>query len=121
MENIQIAFNKRAKVVNMVRLNRQTLVSIDRQLVRSAEANKIAQNEVTQEQIEPGVATFSGVYRDARKNYRKFVQSKEDLSPGLVFFSILNAANQERLSVSKRPREDNDFDIVQLKKKPRTA
>lgn len=115
MENIQIAFDKRAKVVNIGKLNMATLRSIDRQLVETA-TNESAQNLDTSMPLEPGRATFSGVFKDHRVNYRKFVKSKSDLSTGLVLFSILNAVNKERLHVRRRPDDDNDFDIVQLKK-----
>lgn len=120
MENIQIAFDKRAKVVNIGRLNRATLLSIDRQLVNTA-ANESAQNIDTTYSMEPGRATFSGVFKDHQTNYRKFVKSESDLSTGLVLFSILNAVNKERLRINRRPDRDNDFDIVQLKKIPRLS
>ncbi|XP_055301390.1 condensin complex subunit 2-like isoform X2 [Sitodiplosis mosellana] len=115
MENIQIAFDKKAKVVNIGRLNRATLQSIDRQLVSTA-ANESAQNLDATQPLEPGRATFSGIFRDHRMNFRKFVKTKSDLTTGLVLFSVLNAVNKERLHINRRPDDDNDFDIVQLKK-----
>lgn len=117
MEKIQISFDKRAKVVNIGRLNRATLKSIDRQLEDTA-TNESAQNINGPEPLEPGRATFSGVFKDHQKNYRQFVQSESDLSTGLVLFSVLNALNKERLRVNRRPDDDNDFEIVQLKRIP---
>lgn len=114
MENIQIAFDKKAKVVNIGKLNMATLRSIDRQLVETA-SNESAQYLDTSMPLEPGRATFSGVFKDHRVNYRKFVNAKSDLSTGLILFSILHAVNKERLHISRWPDDDNDFDIAQLK------
>lgn len=98
----------------MSRLNIATLESIDKQLTRSALNESVCELGAS-EDLEPGRAWYSKVYKDLLANKRKFMRNDE-LTPSLVIFSILNAVNKERLIISKEPNANMDFEIAQLKK-----
>lgn len=97
-------------------LNKITLWSIDRQLKHTANIGSICSID-TGEDFEPGKAVFSSVHSDLQKNQRKFMPESE-ITPSLALFSILIAVNRERLRINRTPDKQNDFEIVQLKKKP---
>lgn len=99
----------------MDRLNAATLRSIDKQLLLSTK-NRSVCNIDTLEKLEPGRALYSIVYRDLLKRKQRFMRKESELTPGLVLFSILNAANKESLVISKEPNNENNFEIAQLKR-----
>lgn len=98
----------------MGRLNSATMVSIDNQLVRSAQTGILCTLD-RDEEFEPGKAVFSNIYRDLLAKKRTFMQLESELTTGLVLFSTLNAVNKERLQISRKPNDENDFEIVQMK------
>lgn len=98
----------------MSHLNKITLWSIERQFNHTAN-NDIRSTIDTGENFELGKATFEKVYKDLYENQRKFMPESE-ITPGLALFSVLSAVNRERLRIHRKPNEQNDFEIVQLKK-----
>lgn len=98
----------------MKALIKQTVISIDGQLHRSA-ADESSQNLDALEPLESGKATFSHVFKDLQVEWKKFVKSKSHLSTALVLFSILHVANDQPLRLKKHSI-GNDFDIFQFKK-----
>lgn len=101
-------------MVNIARLNAATRLSIDNQLVTSAR-NGLVYKLDSDEEFEPGRAMYGTVYKDLLANKKTFMRSELKLTPGLVVFSILNAVNKERLRISRKPNDENDFEIVQKK------
>lgn len=114
MEKITITFDKHSKVVNTKCLNMLTEKSIEKQLEFSARNGSVCNIRPTDE-LEPGSALYSCVYRDLLKKKQMFMKKEQQLTPSLVLYSILSTANKRRLCVSKEPNAENDFKIAKLK------
>lgn len=91
-----------------------TLKSINRQFDKTA-SSELPSEIYTTDKLEPGVAHFSTVFKDLLCNKKCFMARGTELTTGLVLFSVLNVANEEKLRL-KRPNCENDFQIAKLRK-----
>lgn len=70
----------------------------------------------TTDDLEPGVAQFSKVFKDMLANQKTFMDRRSELTTGLVLTSVLKAANEQGLRFNKRPNTENDFRIAKRRK-----
>lgn len=103
------------KIVNMQRMYNVTLWSIERQFNETALSGPPCDMDTTDD-LDPGVAQFSKVFKDMLANQKKFMDRRSELTTGLVLSSVLKAANEQRLRFNKRPNTENDFRIAKIRK-----
>lgn len=99
----------------MQRMYDVTLRSIERQFNETASSRSQCGMDTTEE-LEPGTAQFSKVFKDLLVNKKKFMDRRSELTTGLVLSSVLKAANEQRLRFNKRPNTENDFPIAKRRK-----
>lgn len=92
-----------------------TLWSLERQFSETASSRSPCNMDTTEE-LEPGKAQFSKVFKDLLANQKKFMDRRSELTMGLVLSSVLKAANEQRLRFNKRPNEENDFPIAKIRR-----
>lgn len=91
------------------------LLSLERQFNETESSGPPCDMDTTDD-LEPGVAQFSKVFKDMLANQKKFMDRRSELTTGLVLSSVLKAANEQRLRFNKRPNTENDFRIAKIRR-----